>query len=194
MKYIEITPHYFCDVEDINFVFNKTMTRIHGFLRNSYEKLGIDFPESFQFGLGNLLRVFGDVKAIESLILNSGIQNLKNRRMINIGNIEEAPFDSRRVRLKHARGFGERECLKKARAKREFLAQKNPDMKLPSVQHLKAKIKNREKLPHIIIEKNVRKYVIKLKTEHVEDDIELDINMFNSYGLGTTKSAFVYRF
>lgn len=194
MEYIEITPHFFVEDEDINFVFNKTMTRIHGFLRSSHEKLGIDFPESSQYGLGNLLRVFGDTKAIENLISNSGIQDLNSQKMINIGTIDEPPSDSQKVRTKHARGFGERERLKKARARREFLAQKDPDMKLPSIQHLKAKYKNQEKLPHVIIEKNARKYVIKLKTEIVENDIVLDKDMFNSYGLGSSKSAFVYRF
>lgn len=194
MHYVEIIPHQFVDDEDIHFVLNKTVTRIHGFLRKSGEKLGIDFPDSSQYGLGNLLRVFGKPAPLESLILDSGTEHLQKRKMIKVGNIGEPPSDFMKIRLQHARRFGERELLKKARARRDFLAKKDPDMELPSVQHLKAKYKNRENLPHMTIEKNTGKYVIKIKTEFVDHNVSLDMGMFNSYGLGSSKSAFVYRF
>lgn len=195
MKYIDFSLHEFAEPEDANFILNKAVNRLHGIMRSQGLNMGIDFPESTPKGLGDRLRVFGVKEDLSRVIENPGICELSSRGMVRMSDILEIPENSQAVRLKRVRRKGHNELLKKARERRQFFIDKgnSPDS-LPSVRSLAAKYRDESLCPYMLIEREARKFCLFFRRELISGNGAPSLEGFNSYGLSSDTSAYVFSF
>ncbi len=195
IKYLEINIHPEVEPEDFNFVMSKTVSRLHGIFRSQEVRAGLDFPLATESSLGSRLRVFGRTPVLNAVLNNSGIHSLQRRRMISLEPVRDVPENARKIQLKRVRNRDKNELLKKARKKRKHLLAKGVDAgEIESVITLKAKRRNRERIPYFLVEKNGRKHSVFFKWEMAPEDMEWSEYGFNSYGLSSNGRGCVFRF
>ena len=193
-KYIEIKTHKLVETEDIHFVINKVFNRLHGILKSSGIRVGLDFPFSSEYSPGNIIRMFAKALTLELVAENKGIQELLVRSMISVSPAQDIPSNSFKLYCKRIRRKGKKEVMKRALRKMEHLKKKDATGRQIESQHKLAKaMMNKESHPYLLFHKNNQKFPIHFAFNKVYSTEDFNEQGFNSYGFSTTNQGYIYR-
>lgn len=176
--YIEIKIDSNPDITQ-NFIMSILFKKIHESFISTKQNLGISFPHYSNKNLGDKLRIFGDIKALNTFITALNVKNIVS--YLTISNVEEIPENVSYAKFIRTRTNSKQALMHRAIKRRGVTLEKADSL----YANFNEKILN---LPFVNYFSTSTKQNLKIFIRYEENSKFNTSSEFSSFGLSTGES------